>query len=55
VKHHVNSGLRFEAFHMAQRTIQGYEAMYLLHKDQLEGMAKSDALAQNRGINPLFG
>jgi transposase, IS6 family len=55
VKHRVNPGLRFEAFHMAQRTIQGYEAMHMLRKGQLEGMAKRDVLAQNHVINQLFG
>jgi transposase, IS6 family len=32
VKHRVNPGLGFGAFATAQRTIQGYEAMHMLHK-----------------------
>jgi len=55
VKRRVNPGLGFGAFHTAQRTIQGYEAMHMLRKGQIEGMAKRDILAQNRVINQLFG
>jgi transposase, IS6 family len=55
VKHRVNPGLGFGAFHTAQRTIQGYEAMHRLRKGQLEGVAKGDVLAQNHVINQLFG
>jgi transposase-like protein len=55
VKRRVNPGLGFGAFATAQRTIQGYEAMYRLRKGQLEGGAKGDLLAQNCVINRLFG
>jgi transposase, IS6 family len=55
VKRRVNPGLGFGAFAMAQRTIQGYEAMHMLHKGQLEGITKGDVLAQNRVINQLYG
>ena len=55
VKRRVNPGLGFGAFAMAQRTIQGYEAMHMLHKGQLEEITKGDVLAQNRVINQLFG
>ena len=55
VKRRVNLGLGFGTFATAQRTIQGYEAMHMLRKGQLEGMAKGDALAQNRSINDMFG
>jgi transposase, IS6 family len=55
IKRRVNPGLGFGAFATAQRTIQGYEAMHMLHKGQLEGMGKGDVLAQNRVINQLFG
>jgi transposase, IS6 family len=55
VKRRVNPGLGFGAFATAQRTIQGYEAMHILHKGQLEGVTKGDVLAQNRVINQLFG
>jgi transposase, IS6 family len=55
VKHRVNPGLGFGAFDIAQRTIQGYEAMHMLRKGQFEGVIKGDVLAQNRVINQLFG
>jgi transposase, IS6 family len=55
VKRRVNPGLGFGAFATAERTIQGYEAMHMLRKGQLEGSAKGDVLAQNRVINQLFG
>jgi transposase, IS6 family len=55
IKRRVNPGLGFGAFATAQRTIQGYEAMHMLRKGQIEGVAKGDVLAQNRVINQLFG
>ena len=55
IKRRVNLGLGFSAFATAQRTIQGYEAMHMLRKGQLEGVAKGDVLGQNRVINQLFG
>ena len=55
VKRRVNPGLGFGAFATAQRTIQGYEAMHLFRKGQIEGIAKKDVLAQNHVINQLFG
>jgi IS6 family transposase len=55
MKRRVNPGLGFSAFATAQRTIQGYEAMHMLRKGQLEGVAKGDVLGQNRVINQLFG
>jgi transposase, IS6 family len=55
VKRRVNPGLGFGAFATAQRTIQGYEAMHMFHKGQLEGVTKREVLAQNQVINQLFG
>jgi transposase-like protein len=55
VKRNVNPGLGFGAFATAQRTIQGYEAVHMLRKGQIEGIAKRDVLAQNRVINHMFG
>jgi IS6 family transposase len=47
VKRRVNPGLGFGAFATAQRTIQGYEAMHMIWKGQLEGIAKGEVRAQN--------
>jgi IS6 family transposase len=55
VKRRVNPGLGFGTLATAQRTIQGYEAMHMLRKGQLEGVTKGDVLAQNRVITQLFG
>jgi transposase, IS6 family len=55
VKRRVNPGLGFGTFPTAQRTIQGYEAIHMVRKGQLEGLAKGDILAQNRVINQLCG
>jgi hypothetical protein len=55
VKRRVNPELRFRAFSTAERTIQGYEAMHMLRKGQIEGLAKGDVLTQNRVINQMFG
>jgi transposase-like protein len=55
VKRRVNPGLGCGALATAPRTIQGYEAMHMLRKGQLEGVAKGDVLAQNHVINQLFG
>ena len=55
VKRRVNPGLGFGSFRTAQRTLRGYEAMHMLRKGQLAGIAKSDLLGQNQAINQLFG
>ena len=55
IKRRVNPGLGFGTFSTAQQTIQGYEALHMLRKGQLEGIAKGDILAQNQVINQLFG
>jgi transposase, IS6 family len=55
VKCRVNPGLGCGAFTTAQQTIQGYEAMHMIRKGQLEGITKRDVLAQNGVINRLFG
>jgi transposase, IS6 family len=55
VKRRVSPGLGFGAFHTAQRTIQGYEAIHMLRKGQIAGLGQRDVLAQNRVINQMFG
>jgi transposase-like protein len=55
VKRRVKLGLGFDSFHTAQRTLRGYEAMHMIRKGQLEGIAKGDLLAQNRMIAQVFG
>jgi DDE domain len=55
VKRRVNPGLGVGAFSPAERTIQGYEALPMLRKGQLEGLAKGDVRTQNRVMNQMFG
>jgi IS6 family transposase len=55
LKRRVNPGLGFGAFLTAEQTVQEYEAMHMLRKGQIEGLAKGDVLTQNQVINQLFG
>jgi transposase, IS6 family len=55
VKRCINPGLGFGAFRTAWRTIQGSEAMHMIRKGQLEGIAKGGLLAPNQGINRMSG
>jgi transposase-like protein len=55
VKRRVNPGLGFGTFHTAQQTIQGYEAIPILRKGQIEGLARGGILTQTRVIDRLFG
>jgi IS6 family transposase len=55
VKRRVSPGLGFGSFRTAQRTLQGYEAMHMIRKGQLKGIARGDVLAQNRVIAQVFG
>jgi hypothetical protein len=55
LKRRINPGLGFGAGRTARRTLRGYEAMHLIRKGQLVGIAKGDILAQNRGIAQMFG
>jgi transposase-like protein len=45
VKHWVKPRFGFGAFDSARRTIQGYEAMHMFRKGQVEGITKGDVLA----------
>jgi transposase, IS6 family len=52
VKRRVNPGLGFGAFHTAHRTIQGYEAMHMLRKGQIERLAKGGCPRPEPGHQP---
>jgi transposase-like protein len=54
IKRRINPGPGFGSFRTARRTLRGYEAMHMIRKDQLVGVAKGDLLAQNRGIAQMF-
>jgi len=55
IKRRVRAGLCFKGFLSAWPTIQGYEAMHLLRKGQVEGTSRGDVLSQNRFLARSFG
>jgi hypothetical protein len=55
VKHHVNPVLGLGVFDTMQRTSQGYDAMYMFHKGQVEGTGKENAVAQSRLLTSCSG
>jgi transposase, IS6 family len=55
VKRRVNPGLGFGSCRTTRRTIQGYGAMHMIRKGQLQGIPKGDALTQNQVIAYVFG
>ena len=46
IKRRTNPGLGFGSFNTARRTIQGYEAMNMVRKGQIQGVEKGDILGQ---------
>jgi transposase-like protein len=54
IKRRVNFGLGFFSFKTAGRTIRGYEAMQMVRKGQIEGVAKGDVEGQVRFVESLF-
>jgi transposase-like protein len=55
IKRLVKPGLGFLAFETAWRTLQGYEAMNMVRKGQLQGLSKGDITCQIAFIARLFG
>ena len=55
IKRRTNPGLGFGSFRTARQTIQGYEVMPMIHKDQIAGSVQGDVLAQNYVIAQMFG
>jgi transposase, IS6 family len=55
IKRRINPGLGLGSFRATRRTLRGYEAMHMMRKGQLVGIAKGDLLAQNRGMAQMFG
>ena len=55
VKRRMNAKQGFREFQAARRTIQGYEAIHMLRKDQVRRVSgKKDVRRQNRFIDRLF-
>src|SRR5438067_7378069 len=55
IKRLVKLGMGFFSFETAWRTLQGYEAMNMLRKDQIRGGEKRDSVKQVAFIASLFG
>ena len=55
IKRRVKPGLGFFSYRTAWRTIQGYEAMNMIRKGQVEGAEKHNIQAQNQFITGIFG
>ena len=54
IKRRVTAKQGFRAFHAAQRTLQGYEAMHMIRKGQARRVSGSDGRRQIQFINKLF-
>jgi transposase, IS6 family len=55
IKRLVKPGMGFFSFQTAWRTLQGYEAMNMLRKGQVQGVGKGERTRQVRFIASLFG
>ena len=44
----------FREFHVARRTIAGYEAIHMIRKGQARWVSDADVRKQNRFIDRLF-
>jgi transposase-like protein len=54
VKRRVNAKQGFREFQAARRTIQGYEAMHMIRKEQARWVRRNDVRGQNQFINRMF-
>ncbi len=45
----------FRSFHTAERTIEGIEAMHMIHKGQVKRLDRRDTMGQARFVESLFG
>jgi transposase, IS6 family len=55
IKRLVKPGMGFFSFEPAWRTLQGYEAMHMIRKGQMQGVNKGDCSSQATFIAELFG
>jgi len=55
VKHHVHPVLELGVFDTVQQTIQGYDAIYMFHKGQVEASGKENAAAQSLLLTSCLG
>ena len=55
IKRLTKPGMGFFSFSTAWHTLQGYEAMNMLRKGQIQGTAKGDILGQVQFLHTAFG
>jgi transposase, IS6 family len=55
IKRLTKATMGFQSFNTARRTIKGFEAMNMIRKGQVNGVAKGDAIAQAEFVCLLFG
>jgi IS6 family transposase len=54
IKRRVNASQGFRSFQGARRTIQGYEAVHMIRKGQMQGWRKGDAVVIALFIKAIF-
>jgi transposase, IS6 family len=55
IKKRITANLGFRSAEGARRTIERYEAMHAIRKDQVRWVAKGDPVAQHQFIQTIFG
>ena len=55
IKRLVNPGMGFGSFNTARQTLRGYEAMNMIRKGQIQGVAKGDIRTQAEFVSQIFG
>ena len=55
IKRRVNASQGFRSFQSARRTIQGYEAVHMIRKGQMQGLRKGDVVVVVLFISAIFG
>jgi transposase, IS6 family len=55
IKRLTKLGMGFHSFETASSTLQGYEAMNMIRKGQVQGVRKGDILAQVQFLHQTFG
>jgi transposase-like protein len=55
IKRLTKPGMGFHSFNTARRTLRGYEAMNMIRKGQIKGVAKGDISAQVEFVSQIFG
>jgi len=55
IKRLVNPGMGFGSYNTARRTLRGYEAIDMIRKGQVQGVAKGNIRAQVEFVDQIFG